>query len=153
MSLPAALRSSRAPQIGLGHLAVVLDGEDERDVDVDTLGERLPNGGDACRCGGNLHHQVRAINRVPEAPHLRERPFGILCQIGRDFDADEAILPLRALIGGAQQVSDRLHVGHRQCLINLLGTLSSSDQLLHLLIVGAAMCNRVFKNGGITRRT
>src|SRR5205085_5643581 len=42
-------------QISLGDLAVVLDREDERDVDVDALGKRLANGGNACRGRGNLY--------------------------------------------------------------------------------------------------
>src|SRR5690242_17895351 len=62
-------------QIGLGNLEIALDGKNERDVDIDAFGERLANGRDACWRCGNFHHQIRTINRLPEAAYLSERPF------------------------------------------------------------------------------
>src|SRR5436309_5442235 len=88
-------------EIGLNYLAVVLEREDERDVDVDALGECLANSRNPRWCRRNLHHQVRAINRMPEAAYLCQGALGIVCQVGRYFDAHEPVLSVRTIIDGA----------------------------------------------------
>src|SRR5690606_23568247 len=46
----------------LYHLAVALEGEDERDVDGDSEGQGLGDGGQALGSRGDLDHRVRAVH-------------------------------------------------------------------------------------------
>ena len=54
--------------VGLGHLGVGLDGEQQRHVDVDALVDRLLDRGDARLRPGDLDHQVGPVDAVVERP-------------------------------------------------------------------------------------
>ncbi len=136
-------------EIGVGHLPVILDGENERDIDIDPLSKRAANGGDTRRRGRNLDHQIGPINGLPEAAHLCERPLSIMRQVRGDFDAHKPILPVCLIIDGTEQVGNHTFVGHCQRFVDFFGSLALAQQLLHLLIVGSIVSNRMFKNGRV----
>ncbi len=56
--------------------------------------------------------QVRAIHPLPEAPRLGDRSLGIVRQVRRYFDRDEAIGAIGAVIERAEQVAGVLDIGN-----------------------------------------
>ena len=65
---------------------------------------------------GHLDHQVAPADLVPEAARLLDRRMRIHRQIGRDFEADEAVPPLRLLVDGAERIGALLDVPDREIL-------------------------------------
>src|SRR5579885_3596567 len=136
-------------QIGIGNLAIDLTGEDEGDVDVDAFGEGLAHGGDALWRGWNLNHQIGPVNHLPETAHLLERAFGVVGEVGRNFQADVAIVAARAVIDGTQHIGDGTDIGYHQRLVDLAGAFALTDQLIHLLIVSVSLADGFIENGGV----
>ena len=69
-------------EIGIGNFVIEVNRKDQRNVDVDALGESLLNGWKpfwGCR---NLDQQVWAIHQLPETAHFRDGAFGVVCQVG-----------------------------------------------------------------------
>ena len=70
-------------------------------------------------------------------------------QIGRDFEADEAILPIRLVIDRTQEVGDGANIMNDHGFVDVVGVLALFDELVHLLIVGLARANRFLEYGGV----
>ena len=75
----------------LGDLLVHLDGEDERDVDVQAGEEQFLNGRKTGRSGRNFDHHVRPIQPREQPLGFFDRRFGVVGQQRRNFQADEPI--------------------------------------------------------------
>src|SRR6266487_1752384 len=128
-------------EVGINYLAVGFNRKDQRNIDVDAFGQRLSNSWEPFGCSWNLDKQVGTINQLPEATHFRKRPLGIVCQVGRDFEADIAVLPIRRVVDWAQYVGNCTNVLNDQRLVNLACALPFLDKLGHLLIIGIAMAD------------
>ncbi len=74
--------SLEGPDIGLRHLAIVVQGEEQGDVDVDPLREQALDRGPAFSGTGHLDHQVGPIHLGPEAASLRDRAVGVAGERG-----------------------------------------------------------------------
>ena len=74
--------SLECPHIGLRHLAIVVQGEEQGDVDVDPFREQALDSGPAFPGAGHFDHQVGPIHLGPEAASLRDRPVGVAGQRG-----------------------------------------------------------------------
>src|SRR6266699_75539 len=135
--------------VGISYAAVVVKRKDERNIDVDTIGQRLLNGRNSFWCRWNLDQQIRAINRLPEAADFGERALCIVCQFWRDFEADEAILPVGPIIDRAQDVSYSTNVAYDESFVDLVRALPFLDKLCYLLVIGIAATDRLLKNSGI----
>ena len=66
--------------------------------------------GQAFRRRRHLDHQVFAFDVLPKPLGLGDRGFGIHRQIGRYFEADEAVLALQLVIDRAQHIRRMLDV-------------------------------------------
>ncbi|MGY2938305.1 hypothetical protein ACVWZ6_007907 [Bradyrhizobium sp. GM6.1] len=64
----------------------------------------------------HLHHQVLAVDVLPEPPRLCDRFTRVHRQIGRDFQADIAVAALEAVVDRAQHVGGVLDVLDRDGL-------------------------------------
>ena len=64
MRLEVALGLLEAGEVGLHHLGVAVEAEDERDVDAAALGDHRPDRGDALGRAGDLHVEVRLGDRA-----------------------------------------------------------------------------------------
>ena len=63
---PAGLEAALVgAHVGLHHGLVLLDREQQRDVDVHPVEQRLLDRRDALRRRGDLDHQVRPVDKVP----------------------------------------------------------------------------------------
>ena len=96
--------------VGLGDLLVGLDREQQRDVDVDPLVDRLLDRADALRRARDLDHHVRAVDRLPVGARRCERPLGVVREVGGDLERDEAVLPFVSSMNRREDVAGALDV-------------------------------------------
>ena len=89
----AALGGQRleAGQIGFDHLLVDRLREQQRDIDVDAVGDQIADRRQPFRRGRHLDHQVLAADLAPQPLGFVDGALGVLGEIGRDFDADIAV--------------------------------------------------------------
>src|SRR5258706_13172030 len=139
--------------VGLSYLAVIFNGEDQRNVNIDSLGQGLLNGRNTPRRPRYLDHQVRAVHHFPETPHFRECAFGIVCQIGGNFQAHKTILLARCLVDRAQPVRHSLNILYDERFVDITRTLARPDQIRYLLIISVTLTDRLLKDGRISRNT
>ena len=78
-------------EVGVHHLLVPLEAEDECDVDVAALGDHLLDRLDAGRGGRDLHHQVAALDLLVEAARRCLGARRVVRQLGRHLDAGVAV--------------------------------------------------------------
>ena len=74
------------------------------------------DGGKAFRRRRHLYHQILALYRLPEPFGLGNGALGVHRQIGRDFEADKAVISLPPVIDRAQHVGGILDVLDRELL-------------------------------------
>ena len=72
-----------------------------------------------------------------------------MCQVGRDFEADETVLSIGRVVDRAEYVGDCANILDDQGFVDFIGTLALSDKLVNLLIVGVTGANRLLENGGV----
>ena len=73
---------------------------------------------DAGRSGRHLHHQVGPVHGRPKPQRFSHRSFGVVGQVGRAFQADVAVPPLRLFVDGVQDVGRGTDVGDCQMLVD-----------------------------------
>src|ERR671914_396459 len=138
-----------APDIGLGHRDVRLDREQQSDVDVDALGDRLLDRRHALLGARDLDHHVGPVDAGPEVARLRERGLRVVRVRRLHFDRHEAVVVLRPVPDGAEHVAGELHVrdgdllGDRERVEALLG------QLGDLLVVVGRAEDRLLEDGRV----
>ena len=113
--LPALVRADER----LHHALVVRDREQQRDVDVHALVQRLLDRREPLLGGGDLDHQVRAVDQAPVHPRLLERALGVVRQPRRDLERHVAVVAAGLVVDRAQHVGGELHVAHRQPAVDL----------------------------------
>ncbi len=101
-------------QVCFGHLAVVLDREEQGDVDVDAVGEAALDRRPALLGAGNLDHDIGPVHRPPEPHRFGDGGLGVARGPGRDFERDEPVGAVGAVVDRAEQVGGALHVLDRE---------------------------------------
>ncbi len=101
----------QAGDVGVGHLAVDVDAEHERDVDVDPLRDRVLDRGQAGARGRDLHEHVRPPEAAPQVSGAIQGGGGVIGQVGLNLDRDEAIGAIRLVVDRAQDVGGVADVG------------------------------------------
>ncbi len=148
----AAVRLQRleARDVGLGHRQIGVDGEEQRDIDVDPLADQGADGRNARLRPRDLDHQVRPVDRPPEPPRLGDGLLGVQGQIGRDLQADEAVGPVAGVVDRPQQIGGLLDVGDGEVLehIDHLRVRCRQERAQPIVIV-AAVADRLFEDRGI----
>ncbi len=134
--LVAALRRAHER---LHHALVGLDREQQRDVDVEALVERLLDRRDPRVGGGDLDHHVGAVDELPVLARLLERALRVVGEPRRDLERDVAVLAARLVVDGAQHVAGGLDVAHGHAAVDLAGAQALARQRLELgVVVGRA---------------
>ena len=113
--LEAALE---AADVGLGHLRVLLDAEEQGDVDVAPLVDHLLDRGRALLGARDLDHQVGAIDALPVLARLLHRAVGVEGEVGIDLEGHEAVLAAALVVDDAQHVAGVLDVADRELLVD-----------------------------------
>ena len=140
----------KAGDVGLGHLRVDLLREKQRHVDVDPLADQGADRRQTRLGTGDLDHQVAAVHLMPQPARFLNRLMGIHRQIGRDFEADKAVAPLRLLVDGVQCVGAFLDVANREILEQRAGIeIARSFRFGDQRVVIIAVADRFLEDRGI----
>ena len=122
----AVLRAcGQAPQVRVDYVLVALDREQERDVDVHAASSELLDRGQTGLGAGDLDHHVGSVQALPQVLGLRERAVGVVGEVGRALERDQAVVSGRAVVRRTQQPSRLTDVVERQCEEQLLGVAHS----------------------------
>jgi len=133
----------KAGDVGLGHLHIDLLREQERDIDADALAGQVLDGRQALRRRRHLDHQILAVDFLPQPLGFRDGALGIQGEIGRDLEADEAVVPLEFVVDRAQHVGGVLDVLDRKLLEQLCDRPIAALQCLAkrgVVFIGRADC-------------
>ena len=138
-----------ARQVGVHHLFVPGQREDQRDIDANAPGNRLGDRGNAGLRRGNLDHHVVAGDERVQPPCLSDGTGRVLRQARTDLDADASIDPVRPLPNGMQPIARHLDVFDRQPVEDRPGFESLGDEQAEGSVVVVALGNGLLENGGI----
>ena len=130
--LQAALE---AADVGLRHLRVLLDAEEQRHVDVAPLVDHLLDRRRALLGARDLDHQVGAVDARPVLARLLHRAVGVEGEIGVDLEGDEAVDAAALVVDDAQHVAGVLDVADRELLVDLAVVLAGARELGELVVV------------------
>ena len=86
----------------------------QRDIDIDTFAQHLPNRRDAFGRARNFDHHVLAGNGSPQTARFFDRPLRVVGEIRRNFQAHIAVAAFRALVYRTQKVGGALNIAQRQ---------------------------------------
>ena len=113
MGLRVALNASK---VGLGHGLVVFKREHQRDVDVDALSCQRLNRRNTLLRGRHLDHHVRSSHDLPEMPSFGDGGCRVVGGGWRDFETDEAVCAVAAVVHRSKDISRQLDVLDDQAL-------------------------------------
>ena len=136
-------------EVGFRHFTVAGQAEQERDVNVDSQAEQMPDRLHAFPCTGHLYQEVGPVHRRRQPLGLGDRVRRVTRQVGGNLKAHVTIPALGAIIGRPQQIAGVLYVAHRQRLVNLLGREAFAGQLADLSVVVVAGRERLLEDGRI----
>ena len=129
-------------QVGVDHLLVAADAEQQRHVDVDAeAGELL----DRAQSGLvlDLDHHVRLIEAPPELERLGDGRLGVVGEIRRAFERHETVAPVARVVGRAQLPRRSANVIECELEEQLLQiALASGGELRQLGVVAVGASNR-----------
>ena len=139
-----------AAQIGLDHLFIDVLGEQQRDVDVDALADQRTDRRNARLGPRHLDHQVVAADRLPQPPRLGDGRRGVYGDIGRDFQADEAVATGIRVVDRAENVGGAVDVGDREPLVDgAHGRVVVRNRAFDVGVVGPGLDDCLFEDRGI----
>ena len=143
----------QATQVGVDHLLVALDREQQGDVDVHAAARQLLDRGQPRGRAGNLDHHVRLAEPLPQVGGLGDGRLGVVGQVGCAFERDEPVAALALLVGRAQQPGGRADVVEREREEQLPQIVfPARGQLAQLAVVAVGVGDRLGEDGGIGRR-
>ena len=122
------------------------DGEQQCNVDVDAVVEKLLDGRNTRGRARNLHHEVRPIHGSPEPLRLLDRAIGVVHQVGRDFEADVAVHAVRRLPDRPKHVAGLTDVRDRELLVDLRDREAFSCERFDLVRIQRSAGDRLVKD-------
>ena len=132
--------------VGLGDRLVGLDREQQRDVDVYSLVDRLLDRRHAVRGAGDLDHQVGTLDPPPVIPGHGQRALCVVGDVGCDLERDEAVLAAALLVDSGEHVAGQLDIALGELRIDLQGLESLARELLQVLVVVVGPQDRLLKD-------
>ena len=144
--LPGAFH---AVEEGVHDLVVAAQGEDQRDVDADSLGQARGDRRQALPGGRDLDEQVGPVDQPPQRPRLGDRRRGVVREPGIDLDRDPSVHAARRVVDRAQHVARPADVGGGQRPQRLTDPDSAGGQVTHLLVVRVAAVMALAKIVGL----
>ena len=109
--LPGAFH---AVEEGLHDLVVAGQGEDQRDVDADPLGQARGDRGQALPGGRDLDEQVGPVDQPPQRPRLGDRGLGVVGEPRVHLDRDPPVHAVGRVVDRPQDVAGPAHVERGQ---------------------------------------
>ena len=147
-----AASRSRPLQIRFHDLFVDPPGEQQRDVDIDAVGDQAGDGRQPRGRARHLDHQIVAADVGPQALRFGQCAGGIVRQIGRNLDADIAVGTAGRLIHRAQCVRRLPDVLDRQMFENLArGAVVRAQQPRDGVVIGVGAADGLLEDGRVRR--
>ena len=143
------LRECNSRKIGVNHLAVALNAEDERDINADAFGKDPGDGWQTLTGGRNLNHEVLTVNRRPQLQRLSNSSFGIAGEKRRNLERNAAIDTAGGIVKRTKQVACALHITDHDAKDRCFGSDTLALHRLNIGSIGIASCNRAGEDGGI----
>ncbi len=148
--LPGSEPALEAAQVRLGDLDVAFDAEQQRDVDVDAVGDQLLHGADADLRARHLDHDVGPVERAEQPAHLADEPVVVVLHAGRRLVRDEAVLALRRVVLRAEGVGRGADVVDRERKERLVRVvLAGAGELLQRFVVVRGAGDGLREDGGV----
>ncbi len=144
--LPFRRQGLQARNVGLCHLLIPGQPEQQGNIDVDALADELPDGGQALFGGRHLDQHVGTVQGLPQVPGLFDGAVGVVGQVGIDLQADEAVFAVLPVKQRPEHVRGRAHVRHGEGLIDFLDGLARLGQLPDVLVVVVGPGNGLVEN-------
>jgi hypothetical protein len=104
---------------------------------------------DAFRRRRDLDHDVGSIQLAPKPPSLVYARLGIMCQIGRDFNAGKPVDALTPIVGSSEYVGGGADVLDRQVLVDPYRRTACSVGGADALVVIMAVDDGLLEDAGI----
>ena len=136
-------------EVRVDDLLVALESEQQRNVDVASLGDQLLHSGYALRCGGDLHHQVRLGNPLVQRPRRSDRSLRVVRNVRGDLDRDEAVI---AATRGVDRVKLRegiLDISEDHFPVDVRWSCSVCDERADLILVVVRARDRLGEDGRV----
>jgi len=95
----------QAAEVGVHDGAVPVEGEDQCNVDADSLAGHLRDRGESFLSGRDLDEQVVAVHCAAQCPCRAGGRAGVAGQPGVDFDGDAAVPASGLLVDGSEDVT------------------------------------------------
>jgi hypothetical protein len=133
----------------LRHGAVAVKREDRGYVDRDPGRDGFLDGRQALLCRRDLDEEVRPVDHLPHKLRACDGPLSVEGQLRGDLQRHIAILVLRLLVDGHEDLAGVLDVAHRDTAEDLLRVICPFGELLELLVVELAPGDGLLEDGGI----
>ena len=130
----------------LHHALVERDREQQRDVDVEALVERLLDRGDPGVGGRDLDHHVGPVDQAPVLARLLERALGVVGEPRRDLERHVAVLAAGLVVDRAQHVAGELDVLDRHPAVDLARAQALAGERGELLVVVGGAEDRLLED-------
>ncbi len=130
-------------QVGLDHLFVAIDGEQQRHVDVGPAGGQLLDRAHAGLGRRDLDHHVGQREPLPQPCRLGDRRLGVMREIRGAFERDEALGPGAGLVDRAERAGRAADIAQPELEEQLLRIADAGiEQDAQLAVVGARAGDR-----------
>ena len=136
---------------GVHDRVVARQGEDQRDVDADALGQARGDRGQSLPGGRDLDEQVGPVDQPPQRPRLGDRGLGVMREPRVDLDRHPAIHAVGRVVDRPQDVTGPAHVEGGQRPQRLPGIDAAGGQVPQLRVIGVAAGDRLGEDAGIGR--
>jgi hypothetical protein len=149
-----ALRAGlfQAGQVGVDHLLVPVEGEDQGDVDADAFGQDLSDRGNAGLGRWDLDEEIRPVRVPVELGGRVERARGVVGEPRRNLERDPAVDTVRPLPDREELVGRATQVVDRELEERLLAGGAAAGAAEDALVVGAAARERVGEDRRVRRQ-
>jgi hypothetical protein len=152
LRVPAALDEPLdAADVRLGHFAVALQREDQRDVDRDAAGDRLLDRGQSRLRRRDLDVDVVALDHGVQVGRLVDRGLRVVRVVRIDLERDPPVLAVGAVPDLLEQVAGAPDVLAREREEDVLGLLLLRRLLADLVVVVVAVGDRALEDRRVGR--
>ena len=138
-----------AGQVGLHHVVVAVEPEDQRHVDAAALADERADRLHALGRRRHLHEQVRLGDAVVQLAGRGDGAVAVVRQIGRHLQRHEPVDAVALVVHRPQHGQRALDVGHRQRPVEVVDRGAAGRQVRELLVVRGALLHRLLEDGGV----
>ena len=139
-------------EVGVDDARVRLHGKQQRDVDIEAVGDQAPQRPFAGRRSGNLDHHVRPVDRCPQPMGLLDRGLRVVRGAGRHLNGHKSVAAVRCVVDPAEDIARGADVvGFDQ--LEQLPRGAAAARVANLFVVAGALSEGLLENRRIRRHT